>query len=99
MAAGDDFNFEENHKQMLSLVKIFVSASLFRNMKFILDEHKFLSYSTDENSVAQQCIRCCNVMPQAAIKFWSHYGGLVRSDLIRRRNHCQEQMKRVFMSK
>ena len=99
MAAGDEFNFEENRKQMVSLVKLFVSACLFRDMKFILDEHKFLSYSTDENSVAQQCIRYCNVMPQAAIKFWSRCSGLVRSDLIRRRNHCQEQMKRVFMSK
>ena len=80
-------------------VKTYVKYDLFPKRKFIINASE-LEYSQDENSIARQCLRACNMEGVVGEdKWWEKWKRTVGKELNERRNHCQNYLKNEFMGK
>lgn len=89
---------EEAADTVLAAVQGWVKHHLFKRQKFIAQESD-LDYSTNPKSICGQLLTKLNVEGDIGVNVWNHYRSCVRRELNKRRNCCQDQCKKVYLSK
>ena len=88
-----DYNYNE------TMIKLYVRDSLFPRVKFIVYDDE-LDWSANDKSICHQCLVHLNLITsEDRVQFWSRWKREVERQVAVRRNHCQENMKKRWMSK
>jgi len=78
-------------------IQVYVRSDLWPKIKFILNE-SVLEYSQDKNSICRQCLKWVHQVGKGEYEFWHRWKGTVDQEIRDRRNHCQNAMKKEYMS-
>ena len=83
---------------VLPTVQAWVKNHLFKRRKFIANESD-LDYSLEQSSICWQLLDHLNVVGETGVNCWNRYRSWIRKEMNKRRNACQDQCKKVYLSK
>jgi len=90
--------YDRKDDPFMAGVQNWVKIHLFKKVKFI-GKDSDLDHSTSDGSICKQLLDHLNLSGDDAVNFWNRYRYVIRHELNKRRNTCQDQMKKIFLSK
>ena len=84
---------------IITTVQSWVKNHLFRRVKFVGINKSDMDYSLEKTSLCQLLLTHVKISGPLGVNFWNEYRSLILKEMNKRRNVCQDQCKKVCLSK